>query len=122
MDAEEAKPNRYLEEGNTEAILGLAVRVRALEESQAYGNRMVEELRKELAIVDRTCTRIEAIFATYEGFLKEAVQNDAFYKKIRDEVVSGVAKSAVWAVIAGLCIVIWYAVKAYAVYLLNGGR
>ena len=108
-----------MEEGNTEAIMGLAVRIRALEESQSYGNRTVEALRGEVAVVGRTCQRIEATFANYELYLREAIKNDEFYKKIRDEVIAGVAKSAVWAVIVGMAIAIGYAAKAYLQELLT---
>lgn len=114
----EEPQRQYIEEGNTEAIMGLAVRIRALEESQAYGNRTVEAMRQEIAVVGRTCDRIEATFANYELYLKDAIKNDEFYKKIRDDVISGVAKSAVWAVIAGLFVAIGYGIKAYALELL----
>ena len=120
MNTEETQPNRYLEEGNTEAILGLAVRVRALEESQAYGNRMVEELRKEVVTLNATCHRIEASFAQYESYLKEAMSDTAYWKKLRDEVITGVAKSAVWAVIAAVFIAIAFAIKAYVASIANG--
>ena len=103
-----------------EALPGIHKRLTALEKSHTYSNTLIENLAKDLLILNRTCGRIEQQFAGYETYLKDAIANDVFYKKIRDEVIAGVAKSAVWAVIVGLCIAIGYAIKAYIVHLANG--
>ena len=104
----------------TQALPGIHKRLTALEKSHTYCNVLIENLGKDVLILNRTCGRIEQQFASYEGFLKEGIANDAFYKRIRDEVIAGVAKSAVWAVIVGLFIAIGYAIKAYIVHLANG--
>lgn len=103
-----------------EALPGIYKRLSAMEKSHTYANTLIEDLRKDVAQVSRSCSRIEATFATYEEYLRDAVKNDAFYKKIRDEVIAGVAKSAVWAVIVGLGLALAYAVKTYLLDLLHG--
>lgn len=121
MVGEDTQPNRHIvEEGNTEAIVALAIRIRALEKSQSYGNTQVEELRKDVAIASRTLVRVEQQFAKYEQHLIESMESQKFWASVRDEVIRGVAKSAVWAVIVGFCVALAYAVKAYAMELMNG--
>ena len=103
-----------------EALPGIYKRLTALEKSHTYANTIIENLRGEVAIVGRSCIRIEQQFAKYEGYLDEAMANDKFYKQIRDEVIAGVAKSAVWAVIVGMTIAIGWGIRAYIQSFVNG--
>ena len=104
----------------SEALPGIHSRLRALEKSHTYANTLIENMRLNLVSLNGTCQRIEQSFANYESYLKDAIANDAFYKKIRDEVITGVAKSAVWAVIVGFCIALAYAAKTYFIGLAHG--
>lgn len=107
-------------DAETEALPGIHKRLTALEKSVAYGNTQVEDVKREQALISNACRRIEATFASYEAYLKESIESQKFWFQVRDEVIKGVAKSAVWAVIVAFCAALWYAFKAYAKELLGG--
>lgn len=101
----------------TEALPGIHSRLRALEKSHSYANTLIENMRQEMVSLTASSRRIEISFGRYDKYLEDAIAGQIFWHSVRDEVIKGLAKSAVWAVIVGFCIAIGYAMKAYIIEL-----
>lgn len=61
--------------------------------------------------IEEKIDRLAQSFQNYEPYLKDAVQNQAYWASVKNENIKNVVKGAVWATFIAVCTALWLLLK-----------